>query len=297
MSRRSVPRLLAGCLVCFVAGTLAGAWIAAPSQRPSEAPVVAGPRPPALPARDASETSSRRMARHRERTAEVRHWETMPVSQFPHELEALCRGFGTGQTIHRLLMQWAQRDAAGYAAYLVGHGHRLPIELGTSEYWIHEELIDALIPQDPAAAIAVLKDCPDLEGHVLWTCAESWRKKFPDTFPQLLAALGDRLAAKSPGRGWWARHDPTPLLPLFDQLPPGPALRDLAADGVTYFFENQSADLTQASDWWRRLPADCQSAAAEAFREIPGHSEATERTRALAHALGLPIGLAKDPPM
>jgi hypothetical protein len=288
MTRRSVPRLLAGCLACFVAGTLAGAWIAAPAQRPEEAPVVAGPRPPALPAREASETSSRRLARHREQTAEAHRWETMPVSQFPHELEALSRGFGTAQTIHRLLQQWAQRDAAGYAAYLVDHGDRLPIELGTSEYCIHEELIHALIPRAPAAAIAVLKDCPDLEDSDLWTCAESWRKKSPDTFAQLLTALGDRLAAESPGRGWWRTHDPVSLLPLFDQLPPGPALRDLAADGVSHFLEDPSADLTQASAWWHQLPAEYQSVAAEAFSESSGESEDTERTRALARALGLP---------
>lgn len=288
MIRGSARRLLAGCLACFAIGTLAGAWIAAPAQQPAEAPVVAGPRPPALLAREGSGTSSRRLARHRERAAEAHRWETMPVSQFPHELEALSRGFGTAQTIHRLLQQWAQGDAAGYAAYLIDHGDRLPIELGTGQYCIHGELINTLLPRDPAAAIAVLKDCPDLEGSDLWSCAESWRKKSPDTFPQLLAALGDRLAAESPGRGWWVRHDPTTLLPLFDQLPPGPALRDLAADGVSHFLEDPSADLSRASAWWRQVPAEYQSVAAEAFNDISRKSEHTERTRSFARALGLP---------
>ena len=285
MIRTSKHGLLAGCLACFVAGTLAGAWFAAPAERPEAAPVVARPRPPTVLAREAP---SRRLARHREQTAEAHRWQTMPVSQFPHELEALTRGFGGAEAIHRLLKQWAQRDAAGYAEYIIDHGSRPPIELGTRHYSIHGELINALIPQDPDAAVTVLKDCPDLDDFELWGCADSWRNKFPETFPRLLAALGDRLAAESPGRGWWRNHDPVGLLPLFEQLLPGPAMHDLAADGVSYFLESPSADITQASTWWQRLPAECQAAAAKAFRDISKRSADTERTSALARELGLP---------
>ena len=61
--------------------------------------------------------------------------------------------------------------------------------------------------------------------------------------------------------------------------------------------EDPSADLSQASAWWRQVPAEYQSVAAEAFHDISRKSEDTERTRSFARALGLPIGLAKDPPM
>jgi hypothetical protein len=284
---RSATFRRASCAVVF-AGSMAAAWLWSSPANPVSTDTAAASLPKPAPVGHAARNPiSRRLSSHRSALARAQRWEMMPITEFPAALEALAADADHKDAIQALLKVWARRDSDGYTRFVLERGFRLVSRNSNRHLNLANPLLEHLVNANPNAA-ADLMDRLAGNHEELWGFVEIWRREAPEQMPYLLSRLGDRLSAQSPGRYHWQSSDPLALLPLVQQLQPGPTLNDLVRDGLFYYLDEEDADVTEAGTWLGQLPGELQSKVVTQLCRRQDPEVKPDRLRTVAAAMGVP---------